>query len=164
MSETVKQEALAAIARGWKVFPLRARSKEPATRHGFYDWTDDPASVEEVWGKYPDFNYGIVCGGASGGLLVLDFDVDGDEGVDSVSDFLRPWEAEHGELPETVTAVTGRGGLHYYYRVDKPIQKAENGEHMEKHLLLTRYDPARAERGDMLKVDDVLEILLGGAE
>ena len=30
---------------------------------------------------------------------------------------------------------------------------------MEKHLLLTRYDPLRAERGDMLKVDDVLEIL-----
>jgi septum site-determining protein MinD len=30
---------------------------------------------------------------------------------------------------------------------------------MEKHLLLTRYDAARAERGDMLKVDDVLEIL-----
>ena len=30
---------------------------------------------------------------------------------------------------------------------------------MEKHLLLTRYDPARAERGDMLKVEDVLEIL-----
>ena len=30
---------------------------------------------------------------------------------------------------------------------------------MEKHLLLTRYDPVRAERGDMLKVDDVLEIL-----
>jgi septum site-determining protein MinD len=26
-------------------------------------------------------------------------------------------------------------------------------------LLLTRYDPARAERGEMLKVDDVLEIL-----
>ena len=30
---------------------------------------------------------------------------------------------------------------------------------MEKHLLLTRYDQMRAERGDMLKVDDVLEIL-----
>ncbi len=37
--------------------------------------------------------------------------------------------------------------------------KAERGERMEKHLLLTRYDAARAERGDMLKVDDVLEIL-----
>ena len=43
--------------------------------------------------------------------------------------------------------------------LDSKTLKAENGERMEKHLLLTRYDPSRAERGDMLKVDDVLEIL-----
>jgi septum site-determining protein MinD len=43
--------------------------------------------------------------------------------------------------------------------LDSKTVKAEAGERMEKHLLLTRYDPARAERGDMLKVDDVLEIL-----
>ena len=43
--------------------------------------------------------------------------------------------------------------------LDSKTLKAENGERMEKHLLLTRYDPVRAARGDMLKVDDVLEIL-----
>ncbi|MBD9451378.1 septum site-determining protein MinD [Rhizobium sp. RHZ02] len=43
--------------------------------------------------------------------------------------------------------------------LDSKTAKAESGERMEKHLLLTRYDPNRAERGDMLKVDDVLEIL-----
>lgn len=43
--------------------------------------------------------------------------------------------------------------------LDSKTLKAEAGERMEKHLLLTRYDPIRAERGDMLKVDDVLEIL-----
>ena len=43
--------------------------------------------------------------------------------------------------------------------LDSKTMKAERGERMEKHLLLTRYDSARAERGDMLKVDDVLEIL-----
>lgn len=43
--------------------------------------------------------------------------------------------------------------------LDSKTLKAENGERVEKHLLLTRYDAARAERGDMLKVDDVLEIL-----
>ena len=30
---------------------------------------------------------------------------------------------------------------------------------MDKHLLLTRYDASRASRGEMLSVDDVLEIL-----
>jgi len=43
--------------------------------------------------------------------------------------------------------------------LDSKTAKAENGERMEKHLLLTRYDRLRAERGEMLKVDDVLEIL-----
>ena len=37
--------------------------------------------------------------------------------------------------------------------------RAEKGERIEKHLLLTRYDPARAARGEMLKTEDVLEIL-----
>jgi septum site-determining protein MinD len=43
--------------------------------------------------------------------------------------------------------------------LDSKTLKAERGERMDKHLLLTRYDPVRAERGEMLKVDDVLEIL-----
>ena len=37
--------------------------------------------------------------------------------------------------------------------------KAEKSERIEKHLLLTRYDPVRAAKGEMLKTEDVLEIL-----
>ena len=43
--------------------------------------------------------------------------------------------------------------------LDSKTIKAEKGERIDKHLLLTRYDPARAERGEMLTVEDVLEIL-----
>jgi septum site-determining protein MinD len=43
--------------------------------------------------------------------------------------------------------------------LDSKTEKAEKGERIDKHLLLTRYDPARAERGEMLKVEDVLDIL-----
>ena len=43
--------------------------------------------------------------------------------------------------------------------LDSKTEKAERGEWMEKLLLLTRYDPTRANRGDMLKTEDVLEIL-----
>jgi septum site-determining protein MinD len=39
-------------------------------------------------------------------------------------------------------------------------RRAERGESpVRKHLLLTRYDSDRVERGEMLKVEDVLEIL-----
>jgi septum site-determining protein MinD len=43
--------------------------------------------------------------------------------------------------------------------LDSKTERAERGERIEKHLLLTRYDPVRAARGDMLKVEDVLDIL-----
>ncbi len=38
-------------------------------------------------------------------------------------------------------------------------RRAEQGETVKQSLLLTRYDPVRVERGEMLNIDDVLEIL-----
>jgi septum site-determining protein MinD len=43
--------------------------------------------------------------------------------------------------------------------LDSKTARAERGERIDKHLLLTRYDPVRAARGEMLKVEDVIEIL-----
>jgi septum site-determining protein MinD len=43
--------------------------------------------------------------------------------------------------------------------LDSKTEKAERGERIDKHLLVTRYHSGRAARGEMLSVDDVLEIL-----
>jgi septum site-determining protein MinD len=43
--------------------------------------------------------------------------------------------------------------------LDSKTEKAEKGERVDKHLLISRYDPARAARGEMLSIEDVLEIL-----
>ena len=43
--------------------------------------------------------------------------------------------------------------------LDSKTLKAENGERIDKHLLITRYDQGRAARGEMLNIEDVLEIL-----
>jgi len=43
--------------------------------------------------------------------------------------------------------------------LDSKTVRAERGERVEKHILITRYDPARAARGEMLNIDDILEIL-----
>ena len=43
--------------------------------------------------------------------------------------------------------------------LDAKTLRAERGETMEKHLLLTRYDAGRAAKGEMMKVEDVMEIL-----
>jgi septum site-determining protein MinD len=43
--------------------------------------------------------------------------------------------------------------------LDSRTVKAEAGERVEKHVLVTRFDPARAARGEMIGIQDILEIL-----
>jgi septum site-determining protein MinD len=43
--------------------------------------------------------------------------------------------------------------------LDAKTEKAEKGQRVDKHILITRYDGARAARGEMLSIEDVLEIL-----
>jgi septum site-determining protein MinD len=43
--------------------------------------------------------------------------------------------------------------------LDSKTEKAEKGEQVEKHLLIARFDPLRAARGEMLSIEDVLDIL-----
>jgi septum site-determining protein MinD len=43
--------------------------------------------------------------------------------------------------------------------LDSKTERAEKGERIEKHILITRFDSARAARGEMLNISDVLDIL-----
>jgi septum site-determining protein MinD len=43
--------------------------------------------------------------------------------------------------------------------LDSKTEKAEKGQRIDKHVLITRYDAQRAARGEMLNIEDVLEIL-----
>jgi septum site-determining protein MinD len=43
--------------------------------------------------------------------------------------------------------------------LDSKTEKAERGERIDKHLLITRFNAVRAGRGEMLSIEDVLEIL-----
>ena len=43
--------------------------------------------------------------------------------------------------------------------LDSKTARAEKGERVEKHVLITRYDAARAARGEMITIEDILEIL-----
>jgi septum site-determining protein MinD len=43
--------------------------------------------------------------------------------------------------------------------LDAKTEKAEKGERIEKHLLIARYDAARAARGEMLNIEEIVEIL-----
>jgi septum site-determining protein MinD len=43
--------------------------------------------------------------------------------------------------------------------LDSKTEKAERGQRIEKNILITRFDPRRATRGEMLNIDDVINIL-----
>lgn len=110
--------ALSYARMGWAVIPLAPRSKVPMSeflpidrRTGKRSWTpfrDRPASEAEIrsWFEHePNINIGVLCGEASGGLVVVDVDH-------------TPRQPLH--LPPTVCASTGRGA-HYYFKADQPV-------------------------------------------
>jgi hypothetical protein len=99
--------ALAYAARGWHVHPIRFRSKEPASPHGFRDATTDPARIRDWFERSPDLNVAIATGRISG-VWVLDCD-------DGSADTLLDWEKESGGLPDTPLVQTGRGGRQAFF-------------------------------------------------
>jgi hypothetical protein len=109
----------------WPVFPLRPRSKAPLISerdggNGFHDATTEPEQIRQWWSRCPDANIGIACDARSG-LLVLDIDPrnGGDEELAAL-------EAEHGQLPHTIEALTGGGGRHLYFR--RPAEVSFRGK------------------------------------
>jgi hypothetical protein len=106
--------ALALARRGLAIFPCLPRDKRPATANGCKDATTDLATVRQWWGLEPRYNVAVATGAIS---RVFAIDIDG---LDAELE-LRRLEAEHGELPPTVEALTARG-RHLYFRMpDKPV-------------------------------------------
>ena len=110
---------------GFGIIPIEPHGKRPMTKNGLNDWFDNPDDARRLWSERPNLNIAIVCGSASGNLVVLDFDEDDGKDVHGF-DTLSEWEDESGELPSTATAITGRGGMHYLYRADKPYHPSVN--------------------------------------
>lgn len=94
--------ALGYAARGWYVFPCDG--KIPRTPHGVKDATRSVDVIAAWWKRWPDANIAIACG--MSGLMALDVD-GGEAGVASLRAL--------GDLPLTLTALTGSGGLHFYF-------------------------------------------------
>lgn len=125
--ETMLDAALRLASLDMAVFPLVEREKLPAVSGGFKVATTDLEQIREAWEHRPNLNIGVATGTVSGGLVVIDLDVDETKDEDGVAT-LRAWEREHGELPETATVKTGRGGMHLYYRCDQPVGCSVNAE------------------------------------
>jgi putative DNA primase/helicase len=84
--------------------------KHPRTSHGVKDATADRDQIKRWWAKWPDANIGLAPG-RERDILVLD--IDPRHGGDKR---LRRLERKLGALPETVTAKTGGGGWHLFFK------------------------------------------------
>jgi hypothetical protein len=116
--------ALGYAHRGWRVFPLQgvidgtctcrrdecsSPGKHPLVRRGLYEGTTDATKIQSWWRRWPHANVGIATGPDSG-LLVIDVDLPRAEAsLQRLQDLDR-------RLPPTLTARTGGGGLHLYFR------------------------------------------------
>lgn len=69
----------------------------------------DPLALDEMLMRNWRFNIGIRTGYQRNGRFLVVIDLDGPRSL------LEPLEKEHGPLPPTLVARTGRGGLHFYY-------------------------------------------------
>lgn len=70
---SLREAALLYASKGWAVFPLQPRGKEPLTAHGFKDATTEAHQVEAWWDMWPDANVGLACGAS--GFFVIDVDI-----------------------------------------------------------------------------------------
>lgn len=123
-SDLLLKVALAYAKRNWAVFPVHTPveggcscrrddctniGKHPRTKNGFKDASTDQEQIEKWWGMWPEANIAIACGAS--GLTVID--VDPRHGGDET---FRDLVQRYGEdLTETVIALTGSHGNHYFY-------------------------------------------------
>lgn len=136
MSEML-DAALAYAARGWYVFPLHnieqgrctclsncgvnSQGKHPRTKNGLHDATVHVGTITRWWERWPQSNIGIATGSVSGIYVV---DIDNKRSVE-VSPGILISEGENsireqslilGDLPETLTSLTGSGGTHLIFQ------------------------------------------------
>lgn len=115
--------ALDYVHRGWSVFPLKPRDKTPLTAHGFLDASKDETQVKSWWTKHPEANIGIATGDVSGGLVVIDVDIDEEDGKHGDETF-ADWQNNNGCFIDSLTAITGGGGKHYYFQSSEAFPSA----------------------------------------
>ncbi|MCK9365898.1 MAG: bifunctional DNA primase/polymerase [Metallibacterium scheffleri] len=95
---------------GWLVLPIKPGAKRPLTRHGHKDATRDVVKIRALWQRAPAANVGVAV--EPSGLIVVDVDPRNGGRLDALP-----------ALPPTLTAHTGGGGLHLFFRRPTPCPR-----------------------------------------
>lgn len=93
---------------GWHIFPIKPGGKEPITKRGVKDASPLVSDIRKWAKKYPRANWAVACGPS--GLVVVD--------IDSVDTF----KELPVHFPATLSARTGSGGIHLYYKQPEGVE------------------------------------------
>ena len=104
-----------AQCKGLKIFPCAPGTKDPATKHGWKDSSDDPTQIAEWRRINPDFNWAVACG--LSGLFVFDIDPNG---LDWWAKLLERDPVIKAAVDRAFQVRTPKGGLHIYFKGEGP--------------------------------------------
>jgi len=120
MDNSILDAALKYAAKGWSVIPI-SKTKEPLIKwkDASREYLTNPDNIREWWSKFPAANVAIVTGSRSGGLVVIDIDIDDDKGINGEKS-LKEWCDDNCvfEIESDASVYTGRGGRHLYFQSD----------------------------------------------
>lgn len=132
---TTRDFALAYLAAGWSLLPVRPLDKRPLTEllpldaEGRPSWKPyqtkrvDAAEIDRWLTAYPDLNLGAVTGAISGTAVL---DIDGDAGVQALR--------ASGQTPPPTLLQKTPHGWHAVYAINGGGQTVRNGAHLLEHV------------------------------
>lgn len=100
VAERTADYATTYAAHGWRIFPIRPRTKRPLCPHGSSEATDNADQVADWWRRWPFANVGALV---PPGLVVVDLDP------------RNGCHLDPDQLAGTLTVRTGGGGWHLYF-------------------------------------------------
>ena len=117
----MREEAIKLAELGIRVIPIKPGEKRPPMSQWQDKASNDIHVVNDWWtSQYSGYGIGIATGQTKHGrIFVLDVD---DREEYKGSDTLHDLQEKYGQLPETVTAITGTGGQHLYFYCDEDIR------------------------------------------
>lgn len=104
-------EALNLASKGFRIIPCK--EKIPQIKKWQINATNNSDIIKELWSK-SDYNIGILTGADGENIVVIDCDIK--EDINGVDNFIKFIDEKKIILPNTLTATSGRGGKHYYFR------------------------------------------------
>ena len=114
-------EAINLANKGFRIIPCLG--KKPVIPKWQINATSNIETIKKQWEK-EDYNIGILTGKDGGNIVVIDCDIkENINGINNLQNYLKEIDVE---LPKTLSATSGKGGKHYYFKTNIDIKTRTN--------------------------------------